>query len=598
MADTKIIDITIENIKGLEKHTTNLNMIPNKPSLLVAPNGSGKSSFAIAFQSLMKGKLELSKENFHNGDENLKPKINLRYSIDGNEKEFCANSTSNDISKNFGIAVINNRIKSDLIKSEANNRMVYGSKLSIDPIILEPKIPSKASLKYNFEEIQNIKLKRKIIPSINDLLANSKLYSIFPIEEFSNIKNVTKNIEECVNEIKKYHESKDKVDDIIEALKLKIIPTLKSLPKLDIIANIIRQIEDEKDEYKLYLKSMQILLLYEHNRKKFKECIIYHAYRERKKSYESLFASLNRTWQNIKPKEEKGKLLIKIPFINRLSNGERDIIVFLAMLEKARLSLKKDNNILIIDEVFDYLDDANLVAAQYYISEFIKQMKITGRNIFPIILTHLNPDFYRTYAFKDMKVYYLKILPYPQKSNIMMALLRKREELEDNREEEDIISKYMLHFHNNYTVDISNVLNQEQKDAKWTDIIAFKRYCSKQFDKYVKLDKFCPLALCVILREWIESYCYNNLPEDKREIYLSKHGTKNKLKFADENETNYPEIFDLLGLIYNDSLHAPDKKDLPQILYSRFQNNTIRTMISYVREIVEQNAKSKGYSFI
>lgn len=591
MADIKIVDITIKNVRGLENHTIKLNMIPNKPSLLVAPNGSGKSSFAIAFQSLTRGKIVLGKENFHNGDENLKPEISLKYSVDKDERIFCANSTCNDISKNFGIAVINNRVKSDLTHAKVKDRMVYGSKLSIEPIVLEAKIPKKIKLEYDFENAYNIKLKKNIIPSISSLLKNSKLYSLFPIVEFSNIKNVLKGIEKCVDEIKKYHESEDRVDNIVEALKLKIIPILKSLPLLEILVKIVRQIEREEDEYRLYLKSMQLLLLYERDRNKFKECMSYHAYKERKKSYESLFASLNKTWQSIKPKEEEGKLLIKIPFVSRLSNGERDIIVFLAMLEKARLDLKKNNNILIIDEVFDYLDDANLIAAQYYISDFVKKMKNNGKNIFPIILTHLNPDFYKTYAFRKLKVYYLNELPLPQESKMMIDLLKKRDDIEKNGGD-DVISRYMLHFHNDYSKDVSNVLNPEQKEANWNDISNFKKDCFIQFDNYIKVKKFCPLSICVVLREWIESYCYNKLSdENEKAVFLLEHGTQNKLKFAEANDVNYPEIFDLLGLIYNDSLHAPDKKNLQQILYSRLQNNTIRTMILSVKTFVEEEAK-------
>lgn len=46
----KIKSIHIKNVRGLGDRKIELNMIPNKPSLLVAPNGSGKSSFAFAFQ--------------------------------------------------------------------------------------------------------------------------------------------------------------------------------------------------------------------------------------------------------------------------------------------------------------------------------------------------------------------------------------------------------------------------------------------------------------------------------------------------------------------------------------------------------------------
>lgn len=41
--------IEIKNIKGIQHRRFELDILPNKPSLLVAPNGFGKSSLAIAF---------------------------------------------------------------------------------------------------------------------------------------------------------------------------------------------------------------------------------------------------------------------------------------------------------------------------------------------------------------------------------------------------------------------------------------------------------------------------------------------------------------------------------------------------------------------
>ena len=38
MTQEKIQSITIENIKGIKNLTFNLDIIPNKPSVLVAPN--------------------------------------------------------------------------------------------------------------------------------------------------------------------------------------------------------------------------------------------------------------------------------------------------------------------------------------------------------------------------------------------------------------------------------------------------------------------------------------------------------------------------------------------------------------------------------
>ncbi|MCE9540395.1 MAG: hypothetical protein K8R85_14440, partial [Bacteroidetes bacterium] len=61
----KIRSIEITNIKGIGNHTFNLDLVPNKPNLLVAPNGFGKSSFSIGFDSLKRTKIELNDKHYH-----------------------------------------------------------------------------------------------------------------------------------------------------------------------------------------------------------------------------------------------------------------------------------------------------------------------------------------------------------------------------------------------------------------------------------------------------------------------------------------------------------------------------------------------------
>lgn len=584
--------VTIKNIRGFKDSAIELNMIPNKPSLLVAPNGSGKSSFALAFQSLGRGKMSLSKEDAYNRDEALKPELLIEVKGDDNNvRQFRANEVINEISQDFGIAVVNSRVKSEVVRKRVNGQAVSTGKLAIEPIILENKIPSKPIVTYKFQEEYGLNLKKGIVPSIEQMLKGNKLFASFPIAKLGSIKRALGKINHVVEEIKKYNGTDLKVEDVRNNLEKDVLPLLSSDSKLELIKDVLISLSDDNDidDFNLYLQAMQVLLCYNKNKEAFKRAKEYSEYVKRKSKYVELFKSLKETWQNIKPKEQDGKLIVDIPYANRLSNGERDIIVFMAMLIKARLSLKKDNNILIIDEVFDYLDDANLVAAQYYITELIKEMKHEGKNIFPIILTHLNPDFYKQYAFKELKVYYLVPLPRPEKSKLMMSLLAKRAELEKNKKD-DVISKYMLHFHNDYTQDMSDVLDLEQKNAHWNDIGNFKEYCFNNMNAYLEDngEKFCPLAVCVALREWIESYCYNKLPNDTKEDFLKEHGTQKKLSYAQDKGVDYPEIFCLLGLVYNDPLHAKDKKDLRQTLYSRLQNNTIRAMVKKVQNICTQ----------
>lgn len=582
----KIKSITIKGIRGLKDLTITLDMIPNKPSLLVAPNGSGKSSFAIAFQSLIRGKIKIDTENLYLRDQNRMPGVCVVVEYEnGATQTLTADTNSNDISKEFDIAVINNRVKPEAIRRHVNNTTISTARMSIEPIVLE-KIPKKVSMSYDFGANFNVDLKKGVVPSVNNLLKNNKFLSSFPIEALGNsIATTLKKAMEAVDKIKSYDMSKKKVADIKIEIEYKVLPILKRQTKIQVIVDLIKKFLPSETELNKYLMAMQIFLLYEQNKASFKDAREYARYNLRREEYKDKFNSLNKTWQDIKPKEQGGYLIVDIPNVTFLSNGERDIIVFIAMLEKARQSMKKETNILIIDEVFDYLDDANLVAAQYYVTQFIHTMKSEGRKLFPIILTHLNPDFYKNYAFSDLKVYYLKPLPKPDISNLMLQLLRKRKDLNESNSE-DVISKYMLHYFNDYKQDLSSVLNKEQINAGWNDISKFKEFCMRNYVKYVANEDFCPIAVCVVLREWIESYCYKNLLDDKKEEFLEKKKTKNKMNYAQDNGVDVPETFRLLGLIYNNPLHVTgDGYILRQTLFSRLQNNTIRSMIKHVEDL-------------
>lgn len=337
-----------------------------------------------------------------------------------------------------------------------------------------------------------------------------------------------------------------------------------------------------------YLQALQLYRLASKNKSAIKIAKERADYYEYKRRLNSLFSSLKQTWQDIKPREDGFRLILDIPDASLISNGERDIIVFLAMLEKAKMELTKQYNILIIDEVFDYLDDANLIAAQYYITKLIDEQKQSGSCIFPIIMSHLNPDFYKNYAFQDLKVYYLVPLPHPQKSSLMMSLLQQREEREKLNNDEDI-STYLLHYHNDNSKDLTQSLNPKLVNAQWNDIKKFAKYCENQMQEYLSAQPYCPLAVCVQLRRLIEQYCYKNLATGtEKQEFLSTHKTRKKLEYYQQHGNQYPEIFSLLGVIYNDSLHNTDKKDLRQILYSRLQNNTIREMIKKVVELCKK----------
>ena len=77
-------------------------------------------------------------------------------------------------------------------------------------------------------------------------------------------------------------------------------------------------------------------------------------------------------------------------------------------LFRARAKLgEKEKPLLIIDGVFDYLDDANLLVAQRFLWELMKQFKDAGKSIYVVILTHLDPSQFKSFRFKKFHTSYI-----------------------------------------------------------------------------------------------------------------------------------------------------------------------------------------------
>lgn len=68
---------------------------------------------------------------------------------------------------------------------------------------------------------------------------------------------------------------------------------------------------------------------------------------------------------------------------------------------------QKEKSLLLIDEVFGYLDDANLLVAQHFLLEMMKQFKASGKSLYVVILTHLDPGLFKSYRFKSFHVSYI-----------------------------------------------------------------------------------------------------------------------------------------------------------------------------------------------
>ena len=583
-----IKQIKITNVRGLHDFTVDLDMIPNKPSILVAPNGSGKSSFAMAFQWLNRVKIKLmSEENAFNNDPNNMPEMAVVTDENGST-EYKADQSKNDILKKFGVYVINNGLKASSPGHHGGIQM--GSpKIVVPDIELLRKQPEAVALTDDFEATYGLEeAPRGLFPVVNALLSSNPFMSSIEEDRLKLLKRDKDKLLAFIERVKTYtgtveaRHRKIEADDLGNLRVIGLISYLMALQKKQNAG-----IEDVKS----FLRALRISLLFSNKTEDFKARVDYARYKREEESVRLLFDTIKSTWRDIKPQRHNDKMLLSIGDAQRISNGERDILILLGRLQQALNSFTKPDNILVIDEVFDYMDDANLVAAQHYVNQFIKALHDGGKNIYPIILTHINPSYFRTFAFKEMKVYYLLPLQYPHASDNMMKLVRKRDELErTDKAKADLISKYMLHYHTDYTRAMNDVLNMT--DPNWNDIPTFKAYCYRHLENYLNGVSYDALAVCVELREMIEKYCYSKFTTvQHKETFLNgKNGTENKLAYVEECGIDYPETFSLLGLIYNDPLHPNNKNkiDLRQTLYSRLENNTIRGMIDEIKKLSDE----------
>lgn len=567
--------IEIENIKGIQHKRFELDILPNKPSLLVAPNGFGKSSFAAAFNSMNNRRINLSEDDFHAEDETLAPRIYIEYERPDNSiATLEATATTNTISSELDYFVINNPTKPKGIGN------LYGrpsATLEIKDVVLVDRIPDNVQFGNQYRAAQQrFGQNARVLPNPNAALGNLKLveklsYNYQALER-ANGQRIRTRINDIINEINQQAGTIEVLTDWITAHRLN---DLKQIEYLNTIGNLINEYDlGYNSETKAYLIAIQLIWLYNDNPNNFKEACKYSNYKLDKQRFQHTLSNFNCTWKGIRASQTEGQLVVKFPKANHISNGQRDILTFVAMLFRARQHLKKEANILIIDEVFDYLDDANLTAAQYYITTFIKDFKDEGKRLYPIILTHLNPNYFKNFAFSNQKVYYL------DKSNIqvnqsIVRLLRNRE----HPSIKDDVSKHLLHFeptHINKRAEF-NALGLREL---WGEADNFYQFLFSEVDNYLNGRPFCPFAVCGGVRVKIEEIAYSKLQNpDAQAAFLTTKKTRPKLEKAEEMGVVSPESHYLLGIIYNEGMHWKENQDNVSPIASKLENLTIKKLI-------------------
>lgn len=577
-----IKSITIENIKGIEARTFDLNIIPNKPSLLVAPNGFGKSSLAAAFSSLQTNKIALHKDHYYRGEDTRIPRIVIEV-VDnsGTILPLEATTTTNAISDHFDFFVINNQVKAEGVGN------FYGgvsASMTIEPVILVDTIPEREVFNYSYRGQQSLfGINGKMLPNIGSLNIGSLFENDSFIEKLSDIyptldSVLGSRIQTKINQFKQVaNRQNGTASELHTWMATGTLSDIDNIQPLRTIAELLLNNNTGiTSRVQAYLAAIQIVELYAQDKPKFKKACRYSNYRLERQRYTSVLTAFNSSmWHNIAPQEKGGQLIVEFPKAHHISNGQRDVLSFVALLHRARRKLRKQNSILIIDEVFDYLDDANLIAVQYYITEFIDAYRNDNKKIYPLILTHLNPYYFKNFAFSNQKTYFLdkrSIVPDAH----LVKLLRHRK----NPAIEDDVSRYLLHFHPSQ-ISKRNEFRALGLKETWGESDNFDRFINDEMEKY-RNDQggYDPLAICCAVRKRVEKLIHDILttPEQKDQFF-DIHTTRKKLEYAESVGVFVPEYYYLLSIIYNDGMHWREDQDNVSPIAAKLENGTIINLI-------------------
>lgn len=583
--------IKIENVKGKDSFEVVFeDFTANQPNIIVAPNGYGKSTIAAAFKASESGRMKLNTKDVYQQNSDNHPKIEIELCGE-NKGTFVSTDTDGDISNHLFVYTINSPLYAKSTTRGFNRGTAATADLRIKHIVIYEKIPKKHFLSYSYKDISgHYEEQSKLFLNIGDMLTNyNNIRQLIDIKESLDkcIKQVgikaefTQFLENCprrgtVLKIKQQI-SQTEITNLFENRNIKIL--------FDCIAGMKNK-PNRWCDIDIVFTAIQLCKILELGGiKELKEVCAFLEYKETKDLINERLNLFNTTGRKIITQEKKGKLVINFDRASSLSNGERDILSFISHLSKFRISFKKDIGILIIDEVFDYLDGGNMLAVQYYLSELIKKCKSKGKILFPIIFTHLDPEVFANYYFKKKKVHYISSFAHIDLNTQIVKMLRLRENQELTEDEKGEIEEYYIHFIDEkhfltkgVATRISSDFNQSNKDFRsslYTEII----------ERYLQGKEYNPVMIIAGVRIKIEEIVYKELKPCEQCEFIKKHKVINKLSFAEEHDIEVPELYYLLQPLYNDGLHLGGKDEAVK---KKIQSCYLKTNNLHIREMIKR----------
>lgn len=589
--------IRIENVKGygVPGKTMELSLSASKINLCVASNGFGKSSLSTAFAGLKPRHLEIEKKDKHANHVLEDSSIELYI----NSEKYYADKKRNEIARVLDTFVIRSRVFANSKKTPTPYSFHVDSYVDVRDIVVcpvqnSPKAPvSFASIKTHFGK--NGKLLEPLSPLL-EFIARKRTYD--------EIEDVLKKFKSSIKRSAVLNSTAaliNAIDGTVSQLRTRINDSIfDEIESEELYLVFLRCIDGfflNDKKLNSFCAFFQLFYLYEKASAYLLEEIKYLEYIYLRNCLDESLLHLNTTYQGIHTSVENRNLVIKFPKADMMSNGQRDVMTFAAELLCFESTINpKKKQLLIIDEVFDYLDDANVMAAQYFLSEILLKNK---GNVYVMLLTHLNPYCFRNYVFSPKVINPVFLDNSQAKSNKqMMRFISFREGLDkklpSNKELYDSLSLNLFHYTPNpinLTQDITEASDGKQGiKTSWGNCKVLKEYLIQEINKYFSIDtEYDPYAVALALRLRVEKLAYQKLPtEELKEAFLNTHTTKAKFEFCENHNVFIPPVYYMVNAIHNDADHLKydslnDKFQERNTVY-KLQNGVIKKIMQEVFE--------------
>lgn len=569
-----ISKIHIENIRGFEKVSLTVNLRPNCTNIVVAPNGFGKSSISTAFNCARGGKLSVDEKEKYKKNEAAASRLSIE--CDGNTLN--ADSNENEISKIFDIHVIKSNVEPKAKLPKINGFTVAKPYLEIPSLDLGPVL-YKEQINFDINKYRPLfGVNSKVVPNLSTRcegeILRSELWNIITSIDKLNQKKPSDFFDEMIEMVKGLSGTKASISDKVAAVYAKKV---EELPHLKAVFDVVMKHVQSNNWLDNAIICYMLMDLNRSDRSNLKKWLQYAVYCRRLQSLKEFIRDINGAWVTAEIKENKGRVLVNFPDASSLSNGQRDLLYFGCNLLRTRDTNSTKPCILFIDEVFDYLDDANIVVAQYFLSKLIDAYREEGRQIYICLLTHLDPLYFKGYALKRQQTVYLG-----DTTQKITQTMRKVISHRDDICWSQYLSRYFLHYHpDNY--DISEIFNTTYGLPKiHGKSHGFYAFLKEEWEKCVAgSGSYDPFAVCAYVRVQIEQCTYSKiLTQPEREKFLLEcNGTTNKLEFAESLGILVPEACLLLGVVYNDALHRKGAIDQSSTIALKLRNLGLQSMM-------------------